>query len=160
MPRLDAPPDVLLFTDGACRGNPGPGGWAAILKHPRTGKVVKLSGHESATTNNRMELTALIRGLEAVRNDRPWRIHVVSDSEYVINGMTQWINGWAKAGWRRGKKGDEEVKNADLWQRLFELKRKFQLSFEHVYGHEGHPENEECDRLAVQAALDPPKETL
>ncbi len=142
----DDPPDVIVYTDGACSGNPGPGGWAAILKHPRTGAEKHLCGGEPRTTNNRMELTAAIEGLRAINGKPPLRVRLVSDSEYVIRGLTEWIEGWIAAGWRRGKK---PLKNADLWKTLYELTRRFEMSYEHVRGHTGHPENEECDRLAV-----------
>ncbi len=147
-------PDVILYTDGACSGNPGPGGWAAILKHPTTGRVKKLSGGERNTTNNRMEMTAAIEGLRALQAGRRWRVHLVSDSEYVIKGLTQWISGWITNNWRRGKKaGSPHVKNADLWKTLYSLTQQHDVTYEHVRGHAGHPENEECDRLAV-AAID------
>lgn len=147
-------PEVILFTDGACSGNPGPGGWAAILKHPRTGTVKKLSGGEPQTTNNRMELTAAINGLKALKTGRRCRVHLVSDSEYVIRGLTEWREKWVANNWRRGKKSTSEpVKNEDLWRELDALTRQHDMTFEHVYGHSGHPENEECDRLAV-AAMD------
>lgn len=147
-------PDVILYTDGACSGNPGPGGWAAILFHPRTGKIKRLSGGQRETTNNRMELTAVIEGLRAIKADRRWRVKVISDSEYVVNGMTRWLDGWLKNHWRRGSKpGSGPVKNADLWQALVEQRERFELTFEHVRSHAGHPENEECDRMAVEASL-------
>lgn len=145
-------PDVLVFTDGACSGNPGPGGWATILKHPRTGKIRKLSGGHPNTTNNRMELTAVIEGLRALKADKPWRVHLVSDSEYVINGLTHWMKAWVANNWRRGPKaGSPPVKNADLWKTLRALTEQHEMSYEHVRGHTGHPENEECDRLAAAA---------
>ena len=144
--------DVILYTDGACSGNPGPGGWAAILKDPATGKVKKLTGHEPATTNNRMELTAVIEGLRALKASKRWRVHLVSDSEYVIHGLTQWIDDWIAHNWRRGKKaGSPPVKNVDLWKTLHALTERYDMTYEHVLGHAGHPENEECDRLAVAA---------
>lgn len=147
---MTASPDVLLFTDGACSGNPGPGGWAAILRHPATGKEKKLSGGDPQTTNNRMELMAAIEGLRTVDASRRRRVHLVSDSEYVIKGLTEWIRGWKANGWRRGKKPNAEpVKNEDLWKTLDELTQKHDMTYEHVRGHAGHPENEECDRLAV-----------
>ena len=143
-------PDVIIYTDGACSGNPGPGGWAAILKHPATGSEKKLSGGEPETTNNRMELMAAIEGLRAVKDRR--RVRLVSDSEYVIKGLTVWINGWIANHWRRGRKaGAPPVKNADLWQTLYALAQQHEMTYEHVRGHSGHPENEECDRLAVAA---------
>ncbi len=145
-------PDVILYTDGACSGNPGPGGWAAILKHPATDTVRKFSGGNRNTTNNRMELTAAIEGLGALKTGKRCRVRLVSDSEYVINGLTQWISGWIANGWRRGKKaGAPPVKNVDLWQRLYALTKQHDMSYEHVRGHTGHPENEECDRMAVAA---------
>ncbi len=145
-------PDVILYTDGACSGNPGPGGWAAILRDPGTRKVKRLSGGERDTTNNRMEMTAVIEGLRSLKSDRRWRVHLVSDSDYVIKGLTQWIEGWSANNWRRGKKaGAPPVKNVDLWQTLHEQVSEFDMTYEHVRGHAGHPENEECDRLAVEA---------
>ena len=143
-------PDVILYTDGACSGNPGPGGWAAILKHPASGEVKKLSGGDADTTNNRMELMAVIEGLRALKPKQSWRVHLVSDSEYVINGLTQWIRGWIANNWRRGKKaGSPPVKNVHLWKTLYALVQQHDMSYEHVRGHSGHPENEECDRMAV-----------
>lgn len=145
-------PDVILYTDGACSGNPGPGGWAAILEHPATGTVRKLSGGAANTTNNRMELTAVIEGLRSLKGDERWRVRLVSDSKYVIDGLTQWIKGWIANGWRRGKKaGAPPVKNTDLWKTLHALAEQNEMTYEHVRGHTGHPENEECDRLAVAA---------
>ncbi|HSR56232.1 MAG TPA: ribonuclease HI [Alphaproteobacteria bacterium] len=141
-------PEVLLFTDGACSGNPGPGGWAYILKHPATGNIKKASGGAPRTTNNKMELTAAIEGLKAIKDGRHRRVHLVSDSEYVIRGLTEWIEGWIRKGWRRGNK---PVKNLELWQELYALTQKHDMSYEHVYGHAGHPENEECDQMAVAA---------
>jgi len=147
---LNTPPEVLLFTDGACSGNPGPGGWAAILKHPSTGREKRLSGGQPDTTNNRMELTAAIEGFCAIDSSRRRRVHLVSDSEYVILGLTQWIKGWQANNWRRGRKaGSPPVKNDDLWRTLHELAQKHDVTYEHVRGHAGHPENEECDRMAV-----------
>jgi len=146
---LDEKPEVLIYTDGACKGNPGPGGWAALLVHPATKSIKKISGGTLATTNNRMELTAAIEGLKAVRPGDRRRVRLVSDAEYVILGLTEWITGWIANDWRRGKKKDAEpVKNVDLWKQLYELTQRFEMSYEHVRGHTGHPENEECDRLA------------
>ena len=145
-------PDVILYTDGACSGNPGPGGWAAILKHPGSDAVRKLSGGEPRTTNNRMEMTAVIEGLKSLKAGKRWRVHLVSDSEYVIKGLTEWLAGWIANNWRRGKKaGSPPVKNVDLWKTLHALSERHQMTYEHVRGHTGHPENEECDRLAVAA---------
>lgn len=142
--------EVELFTDGACSGNPGPGGWAFILRHPATGKELVDSGGEPETTNNRMELLGAIRGLEALR--RPTRVLLYTDSQYVGQGLSQWMRGWKANGWRRGKGRDSQpVKNVELWQRLDELCGKHEVVFRHVRGHSGHPENERCDELAVAA---------
>lgn len=134
--------EVHLYTDGACRGNPGPGGWGAILEYGAQRK--ELYGGEQLTTNNRMELTAVIRGLQALK--RPCRVLVVTDSKYVLQGMTEWLDGWKKKGWRTAAK--KPVLNADLWQTLDELANKHTLSWEWVKGHSGHPMNELADRLA------------
>lgn len=151
---MDDQPDVILYTDGACSGNPGPGGWGAILEHPATGTVKKLSGGQPRTTNNRMELTAVIEGLRSLKGNKRWRVHLVSDSQYVINGLTEWIKGWIANDWRRGRKpGSPPVKNVDLWKALYALTGQHDMTYEYVRGHAGHPKNEECDRLAV-AAID------
>jgi len=144
--------DVILFTDGACSGNPGPGGWAYILRHVRSGTEKRLSGGQAETTNNRMELMAVIEGLAALKT-APLRVQVLTDSQYVSRGMTEWLPGWLKNNWRRGRKGKAgEVKNADLWKQLVALCGKHRVEFVYIAGHAGHPENEECDRMAVQAA--------
>jgi len=146
------PPDVILYTDGACSGNPGPGGWAAILVHPSTGKIKKISGAEAESTNNLMELTGPIEGLKLLKHDKRGGVDVVSDSQYVIHGLTQWIGKWITNGWRKGKGATSEpVKNKELWQELYRLTGLHDMTYEHVRGHTGHPENEECDRLAVAA---------
>lgn len=143
-------PDVIVYTDGACSGNPGPGGWAAILKHLRTGKSTVMSGGEADTTNNRMELSAAIAGLKAIKPTQRWRVRLVSDSQYVIYGLRDWVPGWVAKNWRRGpKETSSPVKNVDLWKELYELSQQFEMTYEYVRGHSGHPENEECDRLAV-----------
>jgi len=145
-------PDVLLFTDGACSGNPGPGGWAAILRHMPTETVKKLSGGDLETTNNRMELTAAIEGLRALKPSLRCKVRLITDSEYLVNGMTVWLPTWIENNWVRGKgRRAEPVKNVDLWKTLSELCRRHEVVFEHVRGHSGHPENEECDRMAVAA---------
>ncbi len=145
-------PQVVLFTDGACRGNPGPGGWAYILRHPASGSEKEGSGGTPLTTNNQMEMGAVIHGLEALT--RRSSVEVVTDSAYVVNGCTDWMKGWKKNGWRRREKGAwKPVKNVELWQRLDELLAKHRVTFTHVRGHAGHPENERCDELAVAAAL-------
>jgi ribonuclease HI len=142
--------EVVLYTDGACSGNPGPGGWAFVLRHPASGKEIEQAGGERETTNNRMELLAVIRGLEALK--RSTRVELVSDSTYVGRGMSEWMSKWKANGWRR-KEGSQSkpVKNEDLWRRLDELVASHQVRFTHVRGHSGHPENERCDTLAVAA---------
>ena len=145
-------PDVTvhLFTDGACSGNPGPGGWAYILKHLPTGTEKEVSGAERETTNNRMELTAVIQGLAALK--RPCGVELFTDSQYVGKGISEWLPKWKANGWRRGKSsGSQPVKNIDLWQRLDELINKHRVTFSWVAGHSGHDENERCDQLAVDA---------
>ena len=137
--------NVDIFTDGACSGNPGPGGWGAIL---RTGEHEKeLSGGERATTNNRMELTAVIRGLEALKRASSVTIH--TDSRYVMDGLTQWMPRWKKNGWKTADK--KPVKNEDLWRELDVLCAKHELKWRWVRGHSGHPENERADALARAA---------
>ena len=140
-------PHVLLFTDGACSGNPGPGGWAFVLRHPTTGREIERSGGEAETTNNRMELTAAIRGLEALT--RRSRVELWSDSEYVLKGLREWLPAWKARGWRTAAK--KPVKNVDLWQELDDLVQGHTVTFHWVRGHDGHPENERCDQLAVAA---------
>jgi ribonuclease HI len=141
---------VRLFTDGACSGNPGPGGWAFILTHPSTGRTIDRSGAELETTNNRMELMGVIQGLRALK--RPCRIELVTDSQYVGKGITQWLPNWKRQGWRR-KEGKQlkPVSNVDLWQQLDSLLQMHKVTVTHVLGHRGHPENEACDRMAVDA---------
>ncbi len=145
-------PRVQLFTDGACRGNPGPGGWAFILRHPSTGMEKEHAGGAPITTNNQMELMAVIEGLAALK--RRSAVEVITDSAYVAKGASQWLAGWKKNGWRRREKNRwAEVKNVDLWQRLDELLAQHEVRFTTVAGHSGHPENERVDELAVAAAL-------
>ena len=134
--------EVEVFTDGACRGNPGPGGWAAILRYRRTEK--DLSGFVPDTTNNRMEMMAAIAGLEALK--RPCRVRLYSDSQYLRDGITKWINGWKRRGWVTANK--EAVKNIDLWQRLDAAAAPHNVTWIWVRGHSGHPENEQADALA------------
>ena len=143
-------PNVELFCDGACLGNPGPGGWAYLLR-VRTVDGVKekeQAGHEPDTTNNRMELTAVLRGLETL--SRPCRVELVSDSQYVIKGLTNWLKGWKAAGWRKADR--TPVLNADLWQALDLEAARHQVAARWVRGHAGHPENERVDQLARDAA--------
>jgi ribonuclease HI len=151
MPPADkTTPEVQLFTDGACSGNPGPGGWAFLLRHLPTGKELERAGAERQTTNNRMELTAVIRGLAALK--RSARVEVVTDSVYVGKGFSEWLPKWKANGWRRREKGRcAEIKNEDLWRQLDQLLAKHEVRFRHVRGHSGHPENERCDVLAVAA---------
>jgi len=144
------PAEVQLFADGGCSGNPGPGGWAFILRHPTSGKELERSGGEREATNNRMELTAVIRGLETLT--RPARVELLTDSTYVGKGVSEWLPKWKAQGWRR-KEGNRlaPIKNEDLWRRLDELLQTHQVRFTHVRGHSGHVENERCDTLAVAA---------
>jgi ribonuclease HI len=135
-------PHVTVFTDGACSGNPGPGGWGAILKFGDTEKELK--GGEAHTTNNRMELMGAIMGLEALK--RPCNVRVWTDSVYVKDGVTKWIHGWKKNGWRTADK--KPVKNIELWQRLDAARASHQVEWRWVKGHSGHPENERADQLA------------
>lgn len=136
---------VELFTDGACSGNPGPGGWGAILRFG--GHEKELSGGERDTTNNRMELTAAIVGLETLKE--PCKVIITSDSKYLVDAVEKgWLYGWQKKGWRRGK--NEPIPNTDLWQRLLPQLGRHSVEFNWVRGHAGHPENERCDSLAVR----------
>ena len=142
--------DIQLFADGACSGNPGPGGWAYVLRHVASGKEKQAAGGEPETTNNRMELLAVIRGLEALK--RPVRIELVTDSVYVGKGLTEWMPKWKARGWRRSERGKlQAIKNEDLWRALDALLARHRLRFTHVRGHAGHVENERCDALAVAA---------
>jgi ribonuclease HI len=143
-------PRVQLFTDGACIGNPGPGGWAFILKHPATGRSKQGSGGEHDSTNNRMEIMAVIEGLVALKS--PSDVQLFSDSEYVVNAITSWMAKWKLFGWKRSKKSQEPVKNVDLWRRLDLLLQIHAVKANWVRGHNGHAENERCDVLAVAAA--------
>ena len=145
-------PFVRLFTDGACRGNPGPGGWGCILRHPATGAEKELSGGVALSTNNQMELQAVISGLAALKSRS--EVEVVTDSTYVAKGCAEWMAGWKRNGWKR-KEGTswKPVKNVELWQQLDELLGQHKVSFKLVRGHTGHPENERCDELAVEAAM-------
>ena len=139
-------PDVILYTDGACSGNPGPGGWAVLLKDPRTGKDRELTGSDPSTTNHRMELKAVIEGFRQLKRDG-LVVHVVSDSKYVVQGMTEWVRSWERNGWRTADR--KPVKNQDLWMELVELARRHHVTYEWVQAHNGHPENDRVDALAV-----------
>lgn len=143
----DDRPTVELFTDGACSGNPGPGGWAYLLKHAASGSQKEGSGGDPATTNNRMELQAVIEGLKALT--RPSIVDLYSDSKYVLDGLESWIKGWKKNGWKT--KARQPVKNAELWRELDDLRNQHTVRFHWVKGHNDHPENERCDALAVAA---------
>jgi ribonuclease HI len=134
---------VEIFTDGACSGNPGVGGWGAILRYKDIEK--ELSGGEENTTNNRMELMAVIEALQALKT--PCNISLYTDSKYVMSGITEWLENWKRNGWKTANK-KQEVKNIDLWQRLDELTHKHEIRWIWVKGHNGHPENERCDALA------------
>jgi ribonuclease HI len=158
MPEDPAPPQnrslphVQLFTDGACRGNPGPGGWAYILRHPATGVEKEDSGGSPHTTNNQMELEAVIHGLKSLK--RRSIVDVVTDSVYVVKGSREWLPGWKANQWRRREKNRlVPVKNVELWKEIDALLDRHDIRFTAVAGHSGHPENERCDELAVAAAL-------
>jgi ribonuclease HI len=136
-------PNVEAFTDGACRGNPGPGGWGVVLRFG--GEVKELSGGEPATTNNRMELKAAIEALAALKK-KPCRVDLHTDSTYVRSGITEWLPAWRARGWRTADK--KPVKNKDLWEALAALAEQHDVSWHWVKGHSGHPENERADELA------------
>jgi ribonuclease HI len=136
---------VEIFTDGACSGNPGPGGYGTILRYGKREK--EISGYFPNTTSNRMELMAAIEGLETLK--RPSRIRIFTDSSYVFKGITIWINTWLKRNWLNSQK--KPVLNRDLWERLLILSNPHQIEWRWIKGHEGHPENERCDKLAKQA---------
>ena len=140
-------PIVKIATDGACKGNPGPGGWGALIRmgaHER-----EISGSEALTTNNRMELTAAIEGLKALT--RPCRVTLVTDSNYVKDGITKWVKGWQRNGWRTADR--KPVKNSELWQALISAAAPHRIDWQWVKGHAGDPDNERADRLASDAAL-------
>jgi ribonuclease HI len=141
-PQTKAAEPVVIYTDGACSGNPGPGGWGAILIYGKHRK--EMSGGEAETTNNRMELMAAISALGALK--RPSEVKLWTDSNYVKQGITEWIHGWKKNGWRTADK--KPVKNLELWQALDEARTRHKISWHWVKGHAGHPENERADELA------------
>jgi len=147
MASTDGPRRVELFTDGACSGNPGPGGWGVILRFGNTEK--ELSGGAAETTNNRMELQAVIEGLKALK--RPCTVDVFTDSQYVQKGISEWIHGWKRKGWKTAAK--KPVKNADLWQALDEAQARHTVKWHWVKGHAGHEENERADALARAGAV-------
>jgi ribonuclease HI len=140
-------PHVELFTDGACSGNPGPGGWGYVLRHPASRKEREASGAELVTTNNRMELMAVIEGLSALT--APTLVDLTSDSQYVLKGLKEWMKDWKARGWKTSAK--KPVKNQDLWMRLDELMKGHEIRFHWIRGHNEHPENTRCDALAVAA---------
>jgi ribonuclease HI len=139
-------PQVEIFTDGACKGNPGPGGWGAILRS--NGRERELSGGEALTTNNRMELIAAIEALNALK--KPCHVQLTTDSNYVRDGITKWIHGWRRNGWKTADK--KPVKNAELWQALLDASARHRIDWHWVKGHAGHPENERADALACAEA--------
>lgn len=143
-PPRNARPQVSIFTDGACSGNPGPGGWGAVLRHE--GREKELCGGAAETTNNRMEMTAAIEALRALK--RPCRVDLYTDSAYLRSGITEWIHGWKRKGWRTAAR--TAVKNADLWRALDDLIGRHEVTWHWVKGHAGHPENERADALARQ----------
>lgn len=140
-------PHVEIATDGACKGNPGAGGWGAVIRSGTRER--ELSGGEPASTNNRMELTAAIRALQELK--RPCRVTLSTDSRYVMDGLTKWIHGWRKNGWRTADK--KPVKNAELWQELVAAAEPHRIEWVWVKGHAGHPDNERADKLASDAAV-------
>ena len=139
--------EVEIFTDGACKGNPGPGGWGAVIRSGDREK--EISGGDPMTTNNRMELLAAIRGLESLK--KPSRVKLYTDSIYVRDGITKWVHAWLRNGWRTSDR--KPVKNADLWQELIDATAPHRVEWHWVKGHSGHPENDRADQLACDAAL-------
>ena len=137
--------ETEIFTDGACRGNPGPGGWGVLLRY--NGHEKTLYGAEAQTTNNRMELMAAIKGLESLK--RPCKVRLTTDSQYVMKGIQEWMHNWKKRGWKTAAR--KPVKNVDLWQRLDQVTREHDIEWTWVRGHTGHPENEQADALANKA---------
>lgn len=143
----DALPEVVIYADGACSGNPGPGGWGAILISPATGKRIEISGAEPETTNNRMEMTAVLEALGRLK--RKSRVRIITDSRYIVDGMNGWIHAWRRNGWKTANR--KPVKNRELWEALSAFETRHDLTLEWIRGHQGHPENERCDRMAVEA---------
>ena len=140
--------EIELFSDGACSGNPGPGGWGSILRFKNIEK--ELSGAEIETTNNRMELLAVINALESLKE--PCKVKITTDSKYVCDAfLKEWLSSWQKNGWKTANK--KPVKNRELWERLLLLSQKHELTWFWIKGHAGHPENERCDKLAVEARI-------
>lgn len=139
---------VEVYTDGACKGNPGPGGWGALLSYE--GKEREIYGGEKDTTNNRMELTAAIKALEALK--RPCKVRITTDSTYVMKGITEWLPGWISKGWKTSS--NSPVKNVDLWQALMRAQAQHEIEWHWVKGHNGHPGNERADALANRGIVD------
>ncbi|MGQ7249583.1 ribonuclease HI [Halomonas sp. V046] len=148
MTEVNSDPQVIIYTDGGCRGNPGPGGWGALMSSGPHEKALK--GAEASTTNNRMELTAAIMALRELK--RPCRVALWTDSEYLRKGITEWIHGWIKRGWKTAAR--QPVKNADLWRALHEQSLRHDVEWHWVKGHSGHPGNEAADRLVNEAIDD------
>jgi ribonuclease HI len=148
---MTAKPHVHIFTDGACKGNPGRGGWGALIRMPKgdTLHEKELSGSENPSTNNRMELMGAIKALEALT--KPCRVTLTTDSNYVKDGITKWIHGWQRNGWRTADK--KPVKNMELWQALLAATARHDIEWHWVKGHNGHPDNERVDKLASDAAI-------
>lgn len=144
----DEKPRVTIYTDGGADPNPGPGGWAYVLIHDATGAVQERAGFEPATTNNRMEMTAAILALEALK--RPCQVRFFTDSQYLKRGITEWVEGWERSGWKRGRSRSQEVENADLWRYLLALVRQHEIEWQWVRGHTGNRYNERADQLASQ----------
>lgn len=144
MKGIQKKPFVEIYADGACSGNPGVGGFGAVLRS--AAKEKELSGCNPMTTNNRMELMAVIAGLEALK--KPCRVRITTDSNYVVKGMTEWMEGWRAKGWKTAQK--KEVLNRDLWERLLYVSRAHEIEWVWIKGHNGHPENERCDKIARQ----------
>ena len=143
-------PEVFIYADGACSGNPGPGGWGAILRCPEQKLVKRMSGAEPETTNNRMELTGVIQGFRALKT--PCRVTVVTDSRYVVDAFRAgWLRNWLRNGWKTANK--QPVKNSDLWRELMDAMALHDVKWQWIRGHAGHSENEEADKLAVEARL-------
>ena len=138
---------VEIFTDGACSGNPGPGGYGAILKYGQ--EIREISGYEVKTTNNRMEMMAVIEALRQLK--RPCRVKVITDSQYVVKGMTEWIQNWIRRNWLTSQK--KPVLNKELWKELLSLSRQHKIDWQWIKGHNGHPDNERCDQLAREAIM-------
>ena len=143
---------IVIYADGACEGNPGPGGFAAVIEGK--GKPREIVGSVPQTTNNRMEMMAVIRALVSL--SKPTRVHVVTDSQYVVLGMTQWIHNWKRKAWKTAS--GQPVKNKDLWLKLLELSDEHKVTWEWIRGHSGHPQNERADSLAKNAIADMKKE--